>query len=94
MISRKFKPFGKYPFLVTTLNTLFYITWIPFRLCVFPVATLMASQIAYNEYQNDGKVSIAVGLGLFAVVVMTALYIKWTYDLILVKLLDSGKKRL
>ena len=89
MIARKYRPIQGFPILVSCLNIGFYATWV-FKV-IFPyccylgyIETLRFQEI-HGSYQNIAT------LGFVLLLFITALNVKWSYDL-LFKVLTKSKK--
>ena len=78
----------------TLCNILFYLTWILFKLILFPCLSVLFF-VEYITHSNSTEVSTYMNFTLLAPIIMSALTLlcyKWTYDLL--SNLNTKKKHL
>ena len=97
MIARKFQPFQARPRLVRFLHIGFYATWIPLRSVTFPFCCYLGYLEVITFYEANGTILNIATLGWTLLLVITALNVKWTFDLFCsskMPIKDHGEEKL
>ena len=93
MIARKFKPFQQHTRLVTLMKCGFYVTWIPLRLIIFPYCCYLGYYEVLNFIEHHGTYINIASAGWLLLLIITFLNVKWSLDLMMLKLGNSNQKQ-